>query len=244
MKIKHCHIATINSTSLYLKENFDNADNFSFVSTAFQFEGKGRGDRTWVSPIGENLLFSFLIKDESLIEKYKEISIATSYVIAKYIEEHYDVKPSIKWPNDVYVNDKKIAGILLETHMSEDNIDGLIVGVGFNINQILFPNDFIHPATSLKLLTQKDEDIDKIRDELFIRIVSYLLKLKNGNNDFYSYALQNNYLQDKTCYAEVNGKEEKVEVITINRDCSLRVKLNNEFYDLVSGEIHFSKIEL
>lgn len=244
MKIKHKHLLTTESTSLYIKENFDLVGDFSFVSTDYQFNGKGRNDRKWISPIGENLLFSFSIKDPELVSRYQELSVASAYVIATFLKEKFDINASYKWPNDLYVDDKKISGILLETHMNEEYIDGLIIGVGLNVNQILFnQEELIHPATSIKCLKRRDINIESIRNELFIKFVSYFLALKEGDNKYITFAKENNYLLDKTVYIDIEGEETPVIVKDINDDGSLKILYQDEYYDIISGEISLTKKE-
>lgn len=240
MKIQHKHLLTCESTSSYIKDNFDLVGDFSFVSTDYQFSGKGRNDRKWVSPIGENLLFSFSIKDPFLVARYADLSVASAYVIASYLKDKFGIECSFKWPNDVYVDNKKISGILLETHMKDEYIDGLIIGVGLNVNQILFNQEFITPATSIKCLKKIDIDIEKVRNELFVRFVSYFLALKDGDTKYIDFAKNNNYLLDKTVYIDIEEVETPVVVKDINDDGSLKILYQDEFYDIISGEISLS----
>ena len=104
------HFKEIDSTNSYLKNTYRLLDNFTFVSTDYQSKGKGREDRVWQSESGENLMFSFLIKNEELIKKSTILSILTAVEVAKEIEKYGTNQPSIKWPNDVLVNDKKVCG--------------------------------------------------------------------------------------------------------------------------------------
>ena len=93
---------TIDSTSKYLKENYNNLKDFTFVSSLFQTEGRGRMERTWESKKGENLLFSLLIKQKSLLKLYSSISILSATVILNVLKDEYKIDDvSIKWPNDV-----------------------------------------------------------------------------------------------------------------------------------------------
>ena len=153
--MKSIHFETIDSTNTYLKENYKNLDNFTFVDASFQTNGRGRNNRSWKSEKGENLLFSLLIKDESLIKEFKSLSIVSALSIIHVLNIN---NLSIKWPNDIYHKDNKLAGILLEA-ISTNKIECLIIGIGINVNQKEFLGDYKKEPTSLcKIL---NEEVDK-----------------------------------------------------------------------------------
>ena len=110
--------------------------------------------RCWESSKGENLLFSLLLKDEELINKYSCVSILSGTVILSVLKNIYRIdNVKIKWPNDVYINDKKACGILLEGVSVSKKIECVIVGIGINVNQKEFLNS---NATSISLELKKD----------------------------------------------------------------------------------------
>ena len=129
------HLSFIDSTNAYLKNNYKELNNYTFVSTDEQSDGRGRNNRQWKSENGKNLLFSLLILDKELIKHYKEISIISAYSIIEELKELGLKNISIKWPNDVFVKDNKICGILLEAVSNNNNMDCVIVGIGLNVNQ-------------------------------------------------------------------------------------------------------------
>ena len=87
--MKTIHFETIDSTNTYLKENYEKLDNFTFVSADFQSAGRGRNNRNWKSEKGENLLFSLLIKDKALIDKFSSLSVISAFSIIKALNlEH------------------------------------------------------------------------------------------------------------------------------------------------------------
>lgn len=241
MDFKEIHFDEIDSTSTYIKNNFDKIDQFTFVSASYQSCGRGRNSRVWVSNKNENLMFSFSIKDESLFKLYKNISLLSSYILAVTINEFFDVKKtSIKWPNDVYIDGCKIGGILLESHMLDDKIDGIIIGIGVNLNQIVFPSDLKYPVSSLKIIFSKNVDIQQFKRIFFNNILKYFEKLKeNSFTDYITFARENNYLKDKEVYATINNYKKKVKVLDINDDCSLKMLIDNDIVSIFSGEITF-----
>lgn len=240
MKINEFFFEEIDSTSTYIKKHFKELDNFTFVSTSFQTKGRGRTNRVWYSNKKENIMFSFLITDKFLIKKYKDLSLATAYVIANLLKKLYPtLSLKIKWPNDVYVNDKKILGILLESHIINQEIDGIIVGIGLNCNQIDFPIDLIYPVTSLKRELNIDINIFSLRKRIEEELYIYLNSLKNNNKEHIIFAKNHNYLKDKEVYGTINNEKKFIKVIDINDDCSLKIKVDDKIIDIISGEITF-----
>ncbi len=228
------HFETIDSTNTYLKQNYKNLDNFTFVSADFQSAGRGRNNRNWKSEKGENLLFSLLIKDESLIKEFKSLSIISALSVIEAIDLP-DL--SIKWPNDVYYKDNKLVGILLEG-VSTDKIECLIIGIGINVNQKEFIGDYKREPTSLCKILNKDINIETLKEKVYKQIESNFKLVKN-NYDFYKKIVKLDYLKNKEVYAEINNELRNIKVLGINKDYSLKVKKDNDILNLQSGEITF-----
>lgn len=233
---KAFHFESLDSTNTYLKDNYKTYEDMSFVSTDIQTNGKGRSGRTWISD-NSNLLFSLLIKDETLISKYKQISILTAYSVLQVLRELGVNNLSIKWPNDVYVNESKICGILLEG-ISKEDIECLIVGVGLNVNQEVFIGDYITKPTSIKNELSKNINIEMLRQRVYDNLAYNLDELKQGY-DFYKDIKKFDYLVNKEVYALINNQKQKVKVMGINEDYSLKVAFNESILDIETGEISF-----
>ena len=122
------YLSEVDSTNLYAKSNLENLADKSIIHAAIQTAGRGRLQRTWVN-LGEgNLFMSFVLKpSNSFNEIYSNLTQYLSVVLC-YVLEEYGLKPQIKWPNDVLINGKKIAGILSETVMQGSNFKGLVLG--------------------------------------------------------------------------------------------------------------------
>ena len=236
--MKFIDFEAIDSTNTYLKHNHNNLEDFTFVSAKYQSKGRGRGSRVWKSENGTNLLFSLLIKEESLISKFKDISIISAYSLIQVLEEKYHINDlSIKWPNDIYYRDSKICGILLEA-VSSKTIDCLIVGIGLNVNQKEFDKDLKHPASSLSIILNRDIDIEELKSLIYNQLIENLNKLKR-DDDFYDNIVKYDYLKDMEVYADIDNEVKKIKVIGINRDYSLKIKDGNVYRDLFTGEISF-----
>ena len=225
------HFDEIDSTNSYLKNSYKLLDNFTFVTASYQSSGKGRNDRVWTSNKGENLMFSLLIKDKPLLKKYSALSIVSAVEIAMLLESYGVKNVFIKWPNDVYVNDKKICGILLEGQI----LEYLVIGVGLNVNQKQFPNDLRRPATSLFLECDKEFDLSKIEKALFNSIVSDLMNL---NEDYFlNYFRNHNYLLNKQVRVLVNEEPFIGEVVGVDAHFFLQIKTSDMLLHIDSGEI-------
>ncbi|QQS37728.1 MAG: biotin--[acetyl-CoA-carboxylase] ligase [Ignavibacteriales bacterium] len=132
-----------------------------------QVKGKGRKDRVWYSAKGLNLTFSVLFSNEDLIShNINLINFSAALAVAVSIENLYQLKTELKWPNDVLINKKKVAGILLESTSQGNKIERLVVGIGVNVNQTLFQGSFNIEPTSIKTETGQNIEREKFLAEI------------------------------------------------------------------------------
>lgn len=166
--MKVIKLEKVDSTNNYAKLNIENFADKTIIHALSQTSGRGRLNRSWVDLGDGNLFMSFILKpSDSFNEIYPNITQYLSVVLCKVLES-YGLKPEIKWPNDVLISGKKIAGILSETVMSGNVLKGIVVGIGVNLNS---NNDDISSipdkiATSLNLEIGKDVDLDVFMNEL------------------------------------------------------------------------------
>ena len=145
-----------------------------------QLKGKGRKDRTWQSAKGMNLTFSILLnKDVASELNINQINLASSLTIALSIENLFQLKTDLKWPNDVLVNGKKVAGILIETLIKGSKVERVVIGFGINLNQIVFQGEFNYPPTSLKIETSTNIDRELMLAEILNIFEEQLIKLQS-----------------------------------------------------------------
>jgi len=116
-----------------------------------QTSGKGRLGRFWVSPAGINLYLSIILRPSIELPQATQLTFLTAVAVAEAIETCADFQPQLKWPNDVLLNGKKVAGLLNELNAETEQIHFMILGIGVNLNMPpeLFPTDLRTPATSL-----------------------------------------------------------------------------------------------
>ena len=233
------HFDIIDSTNTYIKNNYKELEDMSFVSTSLQTKGRGRTNRIWESNKDENLLFSILIKNKNLFNKYKSLSIISAYTILQILNEYGINDLAIKWPNDLYVNDYKICGILLESVIKKD-IECLIIGIGINVNQVNYDGEYIIKPISMKKILNKDIDLEELKKLVYEKFELNINKLIN-DYDFYDEIIKYDYLKNKVVYMNINNEINEVDVIGIDRDYSLKIKVNDEILNVDSGEVSFHK---
>jgi BirA family biotin operon repressor/biotin-[acetyl-CoA-carboxylase] ligase len=146
----------VESTNSMLLASKDSNQNGTVLLAEFQSKGRGRKEREWVSSSGQNLTFSILLKGEFKEQKINLINFSAAIAVAQAIENLYQLDVELKWPNDVLIHKKKIAGILLESVSKANKISRVVVGIGINVNQPNFPGQFeIHSIASReKLLSE------------------------------------------------------------------------------------------
>jgi len=159
--LKMIHLKEIDSTNNYLKRAIACSTNlleFTTVVANFQTGGRGQRGNGWEAERGKNLLFSTLVYPREVQAKEQFL---LSQLISLAVVETLELEGrgfSIKWPNDIYWNDLKIAGILIENNLLGESIQNSVVGVGLNINQKRFSSSLPNPI-SLSVITGKEYSI-------------------------------------------------------------------------------------
>ena len=149
MEFKIIHIEETDSTNRWLKAH---GEGTMVVVADYQTAGKGCGTNSWESERGKNLTFSMLIHptDIPASQQFRiteVVSVALCEVLEQYIGD-----VSIKWPNDIYMGDKKICGVLIENRLQGNVIVDSIIGIGLNVNQTEFVSDAPNPVSLRQLL--------------------------------------------------------------------------------------------
>jgi BirA family transcriptional regulator, biotin operon repressor / biotin---[acetyl-CoA-carboxylase] ligase len=176
-------LAEIESTNNFASKLIADASVFegTVVTASYQTAGKGQRGNIWQSEHGKNLTLSIILKPTFLPASAQfKLNKAVSLALADFVSEFTEEKVSIKWPNDIYVKDKKIAGILIENQLKNATIQNTIVGIGINVNQTEFES--LSKATSLKIISAKDYDLESLLGVLCEKIESRYLQLKNNGN--------------------------------------------------------------
>lgn len=162
-------VEELSSTNDYASEIVHNGSvpDFTIVMTEFQTKGRGQRGNYWVSNAGENLLFSIVVHPtEILIKEQFILSQAVSVALCELVSLYCD-SVCIKWPNDIYVGDKKIAGILIENSLHKKEIETAIIGIGLNVNQLAFAG--VPNPTSLRAECGHELNRDEVLTQFLSR---------------------------------------------------------------------------
>lgn len=168
------------STNTFLMDKQNGYNNNGMVVLAEkQIKGRGRKDRIWYSAPESNLTFSILlVKDRLLFNNINFINFAASLSVAVSIENLYQLKTQLKWPNDVLINSKKTSGILIESSSQGSKIERVVVGIGINVNQNSFQGVFNYPPTSIRNEIGRSVEREKFLAEILNNFEFYLEQIK------------------------------------------------------------------
>ena len=223
----------IDSTNNYMKENISSFANYDIVSSKVQTSGRGRRGNTWLSSEGM-ALFSFLLKPEkelSIIEA-TNLPLLAGISTLSALKKIKDGDYSFKWTNDVFLNSKKLCGILIERVK-----DNFIVGIGINVaNKI--PEDIKNIAISM----ESDYDIDKLILKVIEEFSIYYKRFSEGKwkeivEEINSY----NFLKDKKIRVNIGDKIFEGVAKNIVEDGRIEIEMNGEIKLFSVGEIKIEK---
>lgn len=224
---------------------FDKSNKFNQNGTVLlaekQTRGKGRKDRIWYSAKDQNLTFSILLNGKKyLSENPNLINFGTSLAVALSIENLFQLRVNLKWPNDVLINEKKIAGILLETSSRGNKLEKIVIGVGLNVNQTFFQGNFNLTPTSIKAELNQVVEREKILAEILNNFEEILEKIEDDSkwilNDWRSHC---NLIGDKISVTE--GEIIKYGIFEdIDDDGYLLLKSDNKIEKIHFGDVSIS----
>lgn len=257
-------IPKTNSTNSLLQSRIATGEihDMDWLATDYQTAGRGQTGNTWESEQGKNILFSIAVQPAELpIELSFRLSMWVSVAIAQVLngmniktKSGEDIRFQIKWPNDIYAGDRKVAGILIENMLQGKSIGWSIVGIGLNVNQTVFLSDAPNPV-SLAMLTEKEWDRATIIQNLIATLQSWrpyllpasdntdILRETYGKNmyrheGFYPYVEREVSVAPTAIAQEKNNQCFEAEMIGVTDNGELQLRLR-------SGEkrqYHFKQI--
>jgi len=239
-KVAEIHLEKVDSTNTYAKENYRHFDpeGFTRITADEQTGGRGRLNRTWFSPKGVNIYLTYFFTADKKGGSLNNLAQVFALSIGKVLDQQ-GLKPQIKWPNDILINGKKIAGILCETVDLHDRF-GVILGAGINVNmEQEMCAQIDQSATSLLVETGKPHEKTPLitaLDTFFIK--DYHLYRQEGFKPFYN--SYNALLTRKgtPITIEQHGDSISGTLHSLNPDGRLNLLLpNGEIKTLSSGDI-------
>ncbi len=244
---KICYHKEICSTNRLLMEQAKNgAESGLTIIADRQTAGHGRMQRNWFSPSACNIYFSNLLRPE--IEPYRAPQIALLCAAAMYdaLKELFSKIPfGIKWPNDLFIDDKKCAGILCEMQTDMTTVQHVVIGIGLNVNVTSFPQELEDIATSISIHTGHEENRSQILAAIINRLDSYYkIWLKEGLQPFLATLNNASVLKGKQISVDLATKEVTGMAKEIAEDGTLVITSDNgQDIKIPSGEVHIKKFK-
>ncbi len=232
-------LKTVTSTNSYLLNYNGTLEEGTTVVAEEQTKARGRLNRKWFST-ANSLTFSVLLKPKINPIKLPQLTQISSLAIAKAIENMCFLNTMIKWPNDIYINDKKCCGILTETRFNSIPIVVLGVGINVNANKNDIPYEIKKKASSLYIETNKTWNLEKLLSALLSEIEHhYELWLNNSFSTFVSEIEHRFYLRNKKVMVNLtNDYVLRGKVLGINSNGYLIIAdQNDKVHQLSSGEV-------
>jgi BirA family transcriptional regulator, biotin operon repressor / biotin---[acetyl-CoA-carboxylase] ligase len=174
------YLPTCHSTNAYARELLisQNPAEGTLIITPDQTNGKGQAGAYWESEIGQNLTFSLILRP-TMLQAHQQfyLSIITAMAVRDCVAYFLNKEIKIKWPNDIYLNNSKIAGILIENTLKGSVITTSIIGIGLNVNQLQFSDK---KAISMRNCTQTAFDHTEVLSKLLYYVDGYYTMLRKG----------------------------------------------------------------
>lgn len=219
------------------KECYDHLD---AIWSEYQTSGRGQRGHSWHSAEGENVTFSVVLKPTFLpvVEQFLLSEVVALALVDTMAE--YGIECRIKWTNDLYAGDSKLAGVLIEHQLSTEGIVRTIVGIGLNINQREFPADLPNP-TSMALLRSASFDRLEVLERYMANLEAWYGRLLEGNKS----AIEERYrelmyhLDEQHIYALASGEKFRAIIRGVRPSGELRL----EHEDGTIREYAFKEVE-
>ncbi len=234
----------IDSTNSYLLELGDKGFPEGTVAVADeQTSGRGRFARRWEAEPLSSLLFSillrpvFLNRDEVFI-----LTFSASVAVAEAIEIVTGVKTELKWPNDVLIHGRKACGILLESDFEGEKLNYVVIGIGLNVNQAVFPDEIKTKAVSLSMAAGRSFDREELLSSILLRFKEVYESLKE--RDFYSIMKRwrdKCLMFGKRIKFSVAGKEIEGVLEEVTDDGAVSVRTSSGVLKFTAGEMTISE---
>lgn len=232
---KFIFLDSVDSTNNYAATLIEQGkvENGTVVMADYQEQGRGQRNNYWQANKGENLTFSLIwLPDNLSVHELVYVNWWVSLTLVRLLAS-FGIESQVKWPNDILVENKKIAGILMENKLQGDKVKCVIIGVGLNVNQVFLPEE---KAVSMSMITGEHSKIHKVLMELCVGLNETEGELKNPKQLKSSYE-EKLFLNQETICFTVDGIEEKGRILGINDHGQLLILHKDLVRTYNSGEI-------
>ena len=220
-------LSRVESTNTYLKKELSKSAPFpegTVIMAEEQFAGRGQSNNIWISEPRKNLTFSILLNPDFISpHKHFVLNKAVCVAINDVLSDIIGPAVKIKWPNDIYVNNKKLGGILIENIVQGSLWKHSVVGIGINVNQSDFPETLTN-VTSIKKILQHDYDLKKLLDEICRAVELRYLQIKEGKHEYlHQEYLGRLYLMNELALFSVKNAKKQGTIKGVTEDGLLEV---------------------
>lgn len=224
----------IDSTNRYAKSiKKDNA----LVITNAQSKGRGRLGRDFISSKGKGIYMSILLKYDKKMMNPALLTCYTGTIVTKVLERLWGLNPGIKWVNDIYIENKKVCGILVESVIKNNTFDKIIIGIGINVYKQEFPIELVNKVTSL----EDKVEVNVSRNDIISAILNEFFD--SFNQPFMDYYRKHLILKDKVVEILEQNRTYYAKVLDVNDNGELVVDDNGLIKTLYTGEVTRIKME-
>ena len=221
-------------------------ENGSIVIARTQTSGRGRLNRKWISPKG-GIWLSVVLRPDFDISHVSLFSLAVSLALTIAIEKKFKIKPQLKWPNDVTINNRKVAGILIDASIETNKIDYLVAGVGINFRvdpeQITrkIKKTSQHGVSTLVKKNQMSDPIDFIQEFLFQLEIIHKKMMSEKISEITREWTKRSSTLGKNVTVSTPTSTIKGKAISIDENGALLLSVKKKIHRIVAGDVTYSK---
>ncbi len=242
MEFYHTHFDKLLSTNMHSVDLIakSNPIDGTVISTYNQTDGNGQIGRKWYSDVDKNITTSIILYPDFLsIDKVFYLNIVLSLAIRRALEKLSSHEFFIKWPNDLYYKDTKIAGLLIQQSIMGKSIKSTVLGYGVNINQESFPASIPNPI-SLYNIIGEFSDLDQVQSILLTEVKDYYTKLKQGSylelkTEYLSYM----YKRGELCEFQGDRGKFEAEILGIGPSGKLALNKMGEIFHYELNQLKY-----
>ncbi len=237
----HLHLPSIPSTNDYIKQKSKEkqlAEGFT-VTTAHQTSGRGQIGNTWESESGKNLLMStFLLPRALPASHFFYLNMSVCLALTDCLN-FFHPGFAIKWPNDILFDTRKVAGVLIENSIAANKLQQSVVGVGLNINQLMFSSEGASRATSLAEIMGKEVEISYVFNRLLKDLEVRYLQMGRSKEELRKEYLGLLYGYRQPVRVNLGAKDTLAQIADVLPDGTLVAKADEEIKRFQFKEISF-----
>jgi BirA family transcriptional regulator, biotin operon repressor / biotin---[acetyl-CoA-carboxylase] ligase len=193
-----------------------------------QTAGRGRRENRWSSAKGKDFMFSLLLRPEAPVGLWPRLTTLAALALCRAVENELPLKPQIKWPNDVYLHDRKVCGLLAEAVTVNKELS-LVLGIGLNVNSTEFPPELAQTATSLlrelKAPTLRELDRSSLALEILRQLHLQFQRMEHGFHEVIAEVRARSWLLGRQIRATVDGRELYGRALDLNTEGHLILML-------------------